>query len=121
LSTFAAGNDRGCRCAGNDTAHEIKEAGYEIEQSARSGTNGVALRKYEEAHESEERPQKRPICNSATRNNIPLASQTGQGFMVGNNKLNRRQSRAGVWHEESARGALSHLRIVEIESALAPA
>jgi hypothetical protein len=34
------------------------------------------------------RPAPRQIANSATRNKIQLASQTAQGFMFGNKKLN---------------------------------
>jgi hypothetical protein len=59
------------------------------------------------------------FVNSATRKKIPLASASGQGFMVNNKKLSRRYIRAGYSAMGNVMGALSHLRIVEIGSAAA--
>ena len=53
----------GCWCATNDTTHEIKEASFDADCP-----HG-------------------PIGNSVVRNKIPLASQTGQAFMVLNSNL----------------------------------
>jgi hypothetical protein len=57
------GNDSGCWCATNATAHETREEGFDTD-----------------------RPPG-PISNSVVRNKIPLASQTGQAFMVGSSNL----------------------------------
>jgi len=62
-STFAAGTIGCCWRASNDTAREIKKASFDTDCP-----HG-------------------PISNSVVRNKIPLASQTGQAFMVGNSNL----------------------------------
>jgi hypothetical protein len=53
----------GCWCATNVTAREIREASFDADCPYG------------------------PIGNSAARNKIPLASQTGQAFMVGNSNI----------------------------------
>jgi hypothetical protein len=53
----------GCWCATDAAAHGIGEANFDTD------------------------PPYEPIGNSVARNKIPLASQTGQAFMVGNSNL----------------------------------